>query len=272
MIIFSLLFSALAFSQTVSMPLTNEAQLRKEAMARTVFIRMYDSADTSAPIKATGVILKDGYILTNEHVLRPHLSGKKVAFHIYTSGKRNLHKFEDMSVLGCDNTNDICLMKSGVQYNDSYFTMESPSFRKITDDKPIGLFKEEMIYFNGFCEEYPTMKKGKYIDYTSSAYRSKIAGLENRHFDTPAIQFSAEDGRGIACGGDSGGPLFDANLYFYGIVRDSISTDNKSKNFAVPVSILKDFIAQTKDKNPVSKLLTITDFAELDTIFPKAKK
>lgn len=271
MILFSLLFSALSFAQTVSMPLIDEARLKKESMARTVFIRMYENADTSSPVKATGVILKDGYLLTNEHVLRPHLEGKKVAFHIYTSGKRTLHKFQDLSVLGCDKANDICLMKTSNLYNDSYFTLESPSFRKITSDKPVGLFREETIYFNGFCDEFPSMKKGKYIDYTSSAYRSKVQGLENRNYDTPAIEFSSLDGNGIACGGDSGGPLYDVNLYFYGIVRDAISADKKSRNYAVPVSVLKDFYLKTKDDKPLSKITTINDFSELETIFKTVK-
>ncbi len=259
------------FAQTSFKTMTDVEQLKKESMARTVFIRTYLTGDTSQAIKGTGVLLKDGYILTNEHVLRPHLEGKTTAFHLFTQGKRVTHKFEDVTVLGCDKTNDVCLMKTGKVYRDSFFTFESPSFRKISPERPVGLFKDEMIYFNGFCEEFPSMKKGKYVDYTSSAYETKVAGLENRTRDTAAIQFSSESGDGIACGGDSGGPLYDGNLYFYGMVRDSISVDDKKKNFAIPVSILREFFNKTK-KNPAeSKLTTIMDFSQLDEIFPKTK-
>ena len=92
------------------------------------------------------------------------------------------------------------------------------------------------------------MKKAKYLGYTTSAYETKIQGLENRKTDTAAIQFSSVSGEGIACGGDSGGPLFDANLYLYGIVRDAVKGAENSKNFAVPVSIMKEFYLKTKDR------------------------
>jgi S1-C subfamily serine protease len=267
MIPFLLMVSGLAFAQTSFKTIVDDSILKKESMARTVFIRMYSSADTSAPIKGSGIILQDGHLLTNEHVLRPHLEGKKVAFHIFTHGKRILHKFDQIKVLGCDKANDICLLKTAGNYQDSYFTFESPSFRTITPEKPIGLFKDEKIFFNGFCSEFPETKKAKYIDLTSSAYEVKVSGLENRNVNTTAINFSSESGDGIACGGDSGGPLFDSNLYLYGMVRDSITTDNKKKNYAVPVSVLRDFFKKTKDSATDDKLTTIMDFSELGTIF-----
>lgn len=270
MILFSvLLIAGLASAQTSFKTLVDEETLKKESMARTVFIRTYLTADTSNPIRATGVILKDGYILTNEHVLRPHLEGKKTAFHIYTHGKRVVHKFEDVSVLGCDKTNDVCLMKTGKVYKDSYFTFETPSFRKVSPERPVGLFKDEQIYFNGFCDEFPAMKKGKYVDYSSSAYESKVSGLEHRSVNTAAIQFSSVTGDGIACGGDSGGPLYDGNLYFYGMVRDSISVDDRKKNYAIPVNELRDFFVKTKNSVAQSKLTTIMEFSELESIFKK---
>lgn len=266
--IFLLLLSAgLSYAQTSFKTIVDESSLKKEAFARTVFIRTYLKADTSNPIKATGVILKDGYLLTNEHVMRPHLEGKKTAFHIYTHGKRLVHKFEDVSVIGCDKNNDLCLLKTSKIYNDSYFALDAPSFRTITTERPVGLFKEEAIFFNGFCDEFPEMKKGKYIDYSSSAYEVKVSGLENRKYDTVAIQFSSPEGDSVACGGDSGGPLFDGNLYLYGIVRDSVVIGNRKKNYAVPASVIRDFFSKTKNQSPQSKLTTIMDFSELDGIF-----
>lgn len=265
------LCAGLTFAQTSFKTIIDEEQLRKESMARTVFIRTYLTAETANPIKATGVILKDGFILTNEHVLRPHLEGKKVAFHIFTHGKRVVHKFEDVSVIGCDKKNDVCLMKTSRIYKDSFFSFESPSFRTISKEKPIGLFKEEPIFFNGFCDEFPSLKKGKYVDFSTSAYETKIGGLENRARDTVAIEFSSLTGDGIACGGDSGGPLYDGNLYLYGMVRDSVRIADKKKNYAVPVSILQEFFDKTKNLAPQSKLTTIMDFTELDMIFKKTK-
>lgn len=271
MIALAILFAGTAFAQTSFKTIVDEDVLKKESMARTVFIRMFSSSDTSAPIKGSGIILGDGYLLTNEHVLRPHLDQKKVAFHIFTHGKRILHKFEDVSILGCDKANDICLMKTSGKYNDSFFTFESPSFRTVTPDKPVGLFKDETIYFNGFCSEFPEMKKAKYVDLTTSAYEVKVAGLENRNVNTSAINFSSTAGDGIACGGDSGGPLFDANLYLYGMVRDSITFNNKKKNYAVPVSVLREFFKKTKDQPAQDKITTITDFSELESIFNSKK-
>lgn len=262
-----LMFGSVAFAQTSFKTIVDDSILKKESMARTVFIRMFTSADTSAPVKASGIILEKGYLLTNEHVLRPHLEGKKVAFHIFTHGKRILHKFENIRILGCDKANDICLLKTDAAYNDSWFSFESPSFRTITTDKPVGLFKDETIYFNGFCSEFPETKKAKYNELTSSAYETKIAGLENRSVNTTAINFSSVSGDGIACGGDSGGPLFDANLYLYGMVRDSVLADYKKKNYAVPVSVLRDFFKKTKDNQSVDTLKTIMDFSELGNMF-----
>lgn len=271
MIALAILFAGTALAQTSFKTIVDEPVLKKEAMARTVFIRMFSSADTSAPVKGSGIILADGYLLTNEHVLRPHLEGKKVVYHIFTHGKRLLHKFENISILGCDKANDICLMKTEGKYNDSFFTFESPSFRKITPEKPVGLFKDETIYFNGFCSEFPEMRKARYVDLTTSAYEVKVSGLENRNVNTSAINFSSTTGDGIACGGDSGGPLFDANLYLYGMVRDSITLDNKKKNYAVPVSVLREFFKKTKDRPAQSKMTTITDFSDLEEIFNPKK-
>lgn len=267
MILLALLFGATVHAQTSFKTIIDENVLRKEAMARTVFFRMYADSDTSKAIKASGIILKDGYLLTNEHVLRPHLEGKKVVFHIFTQGKKILHKYEELSVLECDKVNDLCLLKTAKRYNDSFFTFEVPSFRKTSEQNPVGLFKDEEIYFNGFCDELPSMKKAKYIDFKTSAYETKIAGLEQRSTQTTAIQFSAVSGEGIACGGDSGGPLFDGNLYLYGIVRDSVAVDGTKKNYAVPLKVMKEFFDRAKNAGPKSRIQTITDFSELEKIF-----
>ena len=73
MILIAAIFMGTAVAQTSFKPLTDEKLLQKEAMARTVFIRTYESPDTAEAIRATGVILKDGFIITNERVMRPLL-------------------------------------------------------------------------------------------------------------------------------------------------------------------------------------------------------
>lgn len=267
LILITTLLPFLAFSQTTFSPITDEAKLKIESMKRTVFIRGFLSADRKDPPRSTGIILKDGYIITNEHVLRPHLNGRKVAFHIFTYGKKSFHKFEEVYLLGCDIENDICLLKTDRDYGDSFFSLEPPSFRTISKDKPVGLYKDEMIFFNGFCNEFSKMTKGKYVTYTDTAYEWNEH--KTRTNSTTAVQFSLENGGSVACGGDSGGPLFDYNLYLYGMVRDSVffEPDKTIKNFAVPINIIRDFVKKTKSSSQKNKIQTINSFEELDTIF-----
>ena len=262
-----LLVPILSYAQSKFSPIIDDEKLQIESSSRTVFIRSYQSSDTNSAVRSTGIILKGGYILTNEHVLRPHIKGSKVAFHIYTNGKKSFHKFDDLSLLGCDNENDICLLKTDKDYGDAFFSLESPSFRQISQDKPVGLFKEETIFFNGFCDELPRMARAKYVDFTSTAYE-KISH-QSRTYHTSAIHFASPEGKRIACAGDSGGPLFDNNLYLYGMVRDTVTVDGVDKNLAVPVNVLRKFFTTTKDSSKRDKIKTITSFSELDTIFKK---
>src|SRR5690606_3289641 len=128
-------------------------------------------------------------------------------------------------------------------------------------------FKEEAIYFNGFCNELPRMAKAKYVGFTSTAYE-KISH-QSRTNHTSAIRFSSPSGGKIACAGDSGGPLFDNNLSLYGMVRDTVTVDGVEKNLAVPVNVIRDFFNSIKDSANKDRIKTITSFSELDTIFGK---
>jgi S1-C subfamily serine protease len=260
------LIASFAFSQTAISPLIDTEKLSRESLARSVFIRAFLSKDTTSPVKSTGIILKGGFIITNEHVMRPHLDGKKVAFHIFTNGKRGIHKFENVMILGCDHENDICLLKTENDYGDSFFSLEAPPFRTLGPDKPVGLFKDEAIQYNGFCKDFPKMTKVKYVGYTESAYEN--IGFQKRKSTTAAIQFAGETGQSIACGGDSGGPLFDQYLYLYGMVRDSITDSSHfRKNYAIPATVIREFVSNTKNSESKNQIKTIMSFSELETIF-----
>jgi ribosomal protein S8 len=267
--ILSIFLSFAAYSQTAVRAIFEDKVLSAQSMARTAFIRSYQSNDRDKAVRATGVILKGGYLITNEHVIRPHFKKEKVAFHVYTNGKK-FHKFQNMYLLGCSTEHDICLLKTKNDYDDAYFSLDSPSFRKITHSTPLGLYKEEELFFNGFCSGWPKMSKAKYVDYVTNGYQ--YSSNENRKSDTPSLQFSAPNGDSIACHGDSGGPLFDKYLHLYGIVRDyqnATSDPKKARNYAAPMDVIREIYEKYKDVEPTDQLLTISDFGELDTIFAK---
>lgn len=257
--IFLLSISFCSLAQTKFQAIIKEDELLKESMSRTVFIRAYMDGDKSADnaIRATGIILKDGFLLTNEHVMRPFREGKRVEFQIFTQGKR-FHKFNDVYLIECNNENDLCLLRTKNNYRDSYFTLEPPSFRTISNKAPLGLFKDEALYFNGFCSGWPKMQKTKYVDYVLNGYVNSTHPYRKK--DTPSLQFSDLNGKSIACGGDSGGPIFDQNLYLYGIVRDFQNSTNDpslARNYAVPMNIITNFINENKSKPSTIKIPTI---------------
>ncbi len=259
LIFFSILiFAVQSSSQTSYKALTNEEELSGQAFSRTIFIRAYTtSKNPDDAIRATGVILKDGYLITNEHVLRPFLEGKTVSFQIFTQG-RIFHKFQDVFLLGCNQENDLCLLKTKNKYNDPYFTLSSPPFRTISSKTPLGLFKEEQLFFNGFCSGWPKYQKTKYVDYVKDGYIH--SNHPYRKPNTPSLQFADINGDSIACGGDSGGPIYDQNLYLYGIIRDFQNSTNdpkKARNYAVPMDIISKFFDEFKNK-PLSKKIPTT--------------
>lgn len=258
-----------AFAQVSFKPIVDEGKLEEASMARTVFIRAYESADVEKAVRSTGVLLAGGYFITNEHVMRPHLQGKSVVFHMYVKGKR-FHKLEDVYLLGCDPENDLCVLKTKRSYKDSFFTFEGPSFRTTSKEAPLGLFKDEQFYFNGFCSGLPRMQKAKYVDYVTNGYQNSTN--ENRKATTVSLQFSAVNGDSIACGGDSGGPLFDANLYLYGIVRDfqNATADPKlARNYAVPMDVIRKLFDRFKGAAESNQVQTIDAISELEEIFKK---
>jgi hypothetical protein len=52
-------------------------------------------------------------------------------------------------------------------------------------------------------------------------------------------------------GGDSGGPIFDNQLYLYGIVRDTVA---KNKDYGVPIYIIKKFVHKNLKNKPLRKI------------------
>lgn len=247
------------FSQSSYKPLTNEDELMKESLGRTFFVRAYENGERNPDnaVRATGIILKDGFLLTNEHVIRPFSQGRNISFQIFTQG-RFFHKFQNVYLLGCNAENDICLLKTKNKYNDPYFSLETPPFRKISASAPLGLFKDEILHFNGFCSGWPKSQKTKYINYVVDGYTQ--SSNPNRKKDTPSLQFADLNGDSIACGGDSGGPIFDQNLYLYGIVRDfqnSTSDPKKARNYAVPMDIITRFFNENKNNPTLKKIPTL---------------
>lgn len=250
----STLIAFQSFAQTSYMAITNEEKLSNESNKRTIYFRGYlKGGDRSNPIRSTGILLKEGYILTNYHPLKRFLEGEEISYWLGLKFD-GIQKIQDVGLIECDTENDLCLLKTTNKYPFPYFSLEQPQFRKITSESPLGLFKGEPLYFNGFGDNVLwKTKKIKFIDYVTNAYT--YSSNEHRKNNTPALSFGGLDGSPIAERGDSGGPIFDQNLFLYGLIRDGL----QNKNYAVPMNVIIDFVNTNKNKPFKKKLITIVD-------------
>lgn len=236
MISLLLMIVNLASAQVALKPIIDFDELQDESFRRTVFIKMYRNENDKDPVRSVGIMLKDGYFLVNEHTLRPIKSNSQVKYQFINYGK-TMWFFPDASIVACDDVNDICLLKTS-QKELKHFDIEPPSYRKITESSPVGLFEKEKLFFNGYCKSEPDTKKAVYAGYKKSAYET--ADVEKKR-NNDALELVSETGESATCPGDSGGPVFDNSLTLYGMIRDYVKSD-KIRSYALPASKIRMFI------------------------------
>lgn len=263
--------SQLTTAQTSYKPIIDIDVLQSEAMERTVFITGYKSkSEYDETFNATGIILKNNFIITNRHVLKSHLEGSKVAynFKVFKKGSSKLGEvvnLDSLKIINCDEQNDICLLSFKSPSPLKHFSLTPPPFRKLTAKEPLGLFKDETLHMLGKSGGAPNFLKLKYSHFTKNPYEGLSTTEDKKH--APSMIFTDENGDSVAKNGDSGGPIFDINLHLYGMVRDRVKKENKSYNVGIPVNIISSFVESSIRSEKFNELISIQSPKELVEIF-----
>lgn len=250
MIALLILIPLISLAQPVLNPIIDQEKLEDESLRRTVFIQFFEGGKISERQHATGIVLKNGYIMTNAHVLRPFFQDKKTSYTISGYGKTAYYA-KEAKVLACDETNDICLLKTDLSIL-KYFSIETPSYRTITKSNPVGLYEKELVYFTGGSNGMIELKKARNVGYKTTAYDSTVA---QRRWGIDAIELESEKGGEATRHGDSGGPVFDSSLTLFGMIRDYVIKDTGNKSMAVPANKIRDFYEANKDNKPIENLI-----------------
>lgn len=250
MIALLLLFPLASFAQSILSPIIDQDKLADESIRRTVFIQFFPSGRISERQHATGTVLKDGLIMTNAHVLRPFFKDKKTSYKISGYGK-TVYYAKEAQVLACDEANDICLIKTDLTHL-KYFSVDTPSYRKITKENPVGLYEKELVYFAGGSNGMIELKKARNVAYKTAAYDGTTA---QRRWGVDSIELQGEKGGEATSHGDSGGPVFDSSLTLFGMIRDYIINDTGNRSMALPANKIRDFYEANKNNKPIENLI-----------------
>ena len=266
------LVSTYTFAQVASKPFIDTELLDREAKERSIIIRGYKSKYPDKNyFNATGTLLKDGYFIINLHTLQSYLSGEKVVYEFKVSqnlDKRlpDLTRITNIKIIKCDEKLDLCLMKTENSYKFKYFTLVPPPFRKVSASSPLGLFNDEILRMYGNAHGSPDTQEVRYRYFTTDPYKGIVKDEPRR--DAPSMIFTDPTGNSsIADRGDSGGPIYDINLYLYGIVRGKVKIRDQSYNIAVPTNEISTFFDKHKDLIPEKELLTVEHPNDLGKFF-----
>lgn len=185
--------------------------------------------------RGTGIIIGDGYILSNAHVVFDKKSDRGVAYAadeiLCKDASQNVY---ELDLIYADIKKDMVLLHSDELSADGvvFFTKEVETGEKIY---AIGNSKGQ-----GIC----------ILDGIVSDSERLIGSDKFIMFSAPIVH------------GNSGGPIFNGNGEVIGIATLG-REDALAMNYAIPVSAVKDFIEKAKDKEEVEVALKIVNNSEI---------
>ena len=180
----------------------------------------------------TGVVLsKDGYILTNHHVI----DGANKATVVTSDGKT----YKDVKVIGSDPLNDIAFLK--VENVDNL----KPAV--LGDSTTVRVGQSVVAIGNALGQYKNTVTSG----IISGTGRSIRAGSEGSNAKTENLSDLIQTDAAINSG-NSGGPLVNMAGQVVGI-NTAIATDAQGIGFVIPISATKGMIKEVLDTGKIAK-------------------
>ena len=181
--------------------------------------------------RGTGIIIGDGYILSNAHVVFDKKSDRGVAYAadeiLCKDASQNVY---ELDLIYADIKKDMVLLHSDELSADgvNFCAKEVETGEKVY---AIGNSKGQ-----GIC----------ILDGIVSDSERLIGSDKFIMFSAPIVQ------------GNSGGPIFNANGDVIGIVTLKLK-DTSAMNYAIPISAVKTFSEQVKDKEKINITLNLQD-------------
>lgn len=181
--------------------------------------------------RGTGILIGDGYILSNAHVVFDKKSDRGVAYAaneiLCKDASQNVY---ELDLIYADIKKDMVLLHSDDLFTDgvTFCSKEVETGEKVY---AIGNSKGQ-----GIC----------ILDGIVSDSERLIGSDKFIMFSAPIVH------------GNSGGPIFSANGDVIGIVTLKLK-DTSAMNYAIPISAVKTFAEQAKDKEKINITLNLQD-------------
>jgi hypothetical protein len=241
-----LIFLFVAIPNTQAGILKSNKEILQDAKNNTLLVSIM--ADEKVISKGAGVVIsKDGFFITNYHVLRPFLNVSKLKLSLKIE---NIEKkcFESVKLYECQGQNkaDICLLKiEGDSFKD-HLNFADTHPKKGHTANMIGHCKESFfsstVILESECFKYNKLYEG-------------LSSKQNKNFDVSVCATNINH-----CPGDSGGPIFDTiNGKLIGIVTEEtkLTKDGrpdgevlKSWKTMIAFDSIRDFFQKYKTKHP----------------------
>lgn len=170
--------------------------------------------DFDSPITGTGFLYgKNGYIITNHHVMEPFLKDDKTKNQILFKGEET--SLKDIKIVKCSDEKkiDLCILKVP-KLKRAYFP--------IRKDK---IAKSYTVASLGMCGNHFNIKKSTVdnfyddaVTYVNVVKNYKAMVRQKRNFNTKTVVLKESK----LCPGDSGGSVFGVNGELVGVVSNKI--------------------------------------------------
>ncbi len=250
-LLFSLIFATYACAQMVYAQ-TPKRETVVRLKKATVFVRVV-SKDEVSGIKYTGsgsgfFVSKNGYVVTNWHVVRPFGPGfmdlplprKQESIKVYQNSGKFDEDVLEATVVAVDKEHDLALLATS-KAKTEYLELGNPK----------DIFETSPLWVSGF----PLGEKFSIIERGPEVTISKGTVTALRHNDEGSLRVIQTDAQFDS--GNSGGPLIDADGKVMGIAQ-SIIVKNRSLNFAVPVTFATALLKTIDTSKPWKKSGKIT--------------